>query len=51
MVFPLFLPIGVTDEKTQHVFSKNNCLAMWLVDPYDVVAGGVPVGVWLLSRK
>ena len=33
MVFPLFLPIGVTDEKAQHVFSENSCLVMFLVGP------------------
>ena len=32
MVFPLFLPIGVTDEKAQHVFLKVVVLRCgWLV--------------------
>ena len=44
MVFPLFLPIGVTDEKTQHVFPKTVVLqCSWSVRN-DVVAGGFLLG-------
>ena len=37
--------------KKRNMFFKNSCLAMWLVGPYDVVAGGFLLGSGYCRRN
>ena len=37
--------------KKRNMFLKNCCLAMWLVGPYDVVAGGFLLGSGYCRRN